>query len=400
MTNRRKQSGAALAIGLILLVVATLVTLAGLQGANLQERMTGNQLSSSSAHMAAEAGASDLISYIEQYGWPESDPSSEEEFVRSVIQEGRHYEFVDPHGGSIDWDSRPLTLAVRGYQRTPDGAEILGESMVRISLSPSAGPAANAPAAISCLGDGCNIEAGAGQGADEGFGTVSGFDHPIPDLSCSGAGCRMEPEGENRDLPAVPSVYLDDPDASTIGAGGNHDPYQGLDADGNLVEGRGNDVALTKDDFDDDPDTGESTSPTRQSIFGDSEPETSLESGRTDMSELSGSDHEVGTLVVDGQDVEMGGNALFVGLIFIENCGTLDMGGNPNVYGAVIIDSTGCPDEDYAERHCGGDLNNCEYDAFPANGTPAVRYSREALDRAGGGAGSGVNVSGWSEYLR
>jgi len=73
------------------------------------------------------------------------------------------------------------------------------------------------------------------------------------------------------------------------------------------------------------------------------------------------------------------------------------MRGNPNIYGAVIVeavrsDGTACPRD---------------YDPFGGAGTPAVRYSLAALQRAanppgGGGTGgaTGVNVLRWTEFLQ
>jgi len=93
----------------------------------------------------------------------------------------------------------------------------------------------------------------------------------------------------------------------------------------------------------------------------------------------------------------MEGSELFVGLIVIRNCGTLTMKGNPNIYGAVVVDATGCLPS---------------YAPFGGSGTPAVRFSRAALERAanppGTGTGTGpgtgtttqrLNVLRWVEIL-
>lgn len=53
--QRNKQSGVALVVALVLLVVATLIGLAGIRGTNLQERMTSNMYDRSLAFQRAES---------------------------------------------------------------------------------------------------------------------------------------------------------------------------------------------------------------------------------------------------------------------------------------------------------------------------------------------------------
>lgn len=66
MGNQRRQRGMALVVSLILLVVVTLVGLAGMRGTILQERMAGGAYDRETAFQAAEAalalGAEDFIS--------------------------------------------------------------------------------------------------------------------------------------------------------------------------------------------------------------------------------------------------------------------------------------------------------------------------------------------------
>lgn len=54
--NRQRQSGAALVIGLILLLVLTLLAVSGMNTATLELQMTGNQQFSQNAFQAAESG--------------------------------------------------------------------------------------------------------------------------------------------------------------------------------------------------------------------------------------------------------------------------------------------------------------------------------------------------------
>jgi hypothetical protein len=62
---RRMQSGAALAIGLILMTVATLVSVTAMHIAGTEERVAANQREVAVAFMAAEAGLSQAISWLD-----------------------------------------------------------------------------------------------------------------------------------------------------------------------------------------------------------------------------------------------------------------------------------------------------------------------------------------------
>lgn len=379
-----KQAGVALAITLILLLVATLSSLAVMKSGTLQERMTANLNNKAISFMAAEAGGAELLAWIDENGWPDdSNPPPTSGFVSSD-QSGQY--LLSLQSGS--WSDPELAVRIEG--RSVSGASVLARTTLDVSVTqPTGGLLGDAPAPISCFGSGCEISAGAGQGADVGFGTISGYDHAIPDLGCSGAGCRITPAD---DTPIVPAVYLEFPGSSTVGkqGGGRHEPYHGIDENGNAISGADNGVALGPDDYGDDPDTGDSLAPTLESIFGGEDPLTDLRDGNGNPvlpeNALSGNSTLQGLLVVDGQAFSMTGNSLFVGLIVVRGCGTVTMSGNPNVYGAIVVDAAGCPPD---------------YDPFAGNGTPAVRYSRAALGggEAGPGSGPGFAISGWRERL-
>lgn len=415
--SRMAQRGAALAIGLILLAVTSMVTITAINTGAMQERMSANQDNHARAFMAAEAGGASLVTWIRTNGWPTASNSHP---VQSNVVAGNPSIAFTLALQSSSWANSPLDVTIEGHALSSDGSTVLARTQLLVSLErvpPPAAPPVNAPAAISCFGGPCRITAGAGQGANEGFGVVSGFDHPIPDLGCTGSSCRMQPQGAHRTMPAVPAVFLTHRSGSSVGAqgGGNsgnnqHPPFQGLNQDGNgIVQGNGMDVARSPEHYPNNPVTGVSTTPTLNSVFGNPVPPatssvpttTKLESNRTTPTFNSAPPHnvpaEVGTFVINGGSFEIKGNDLFVGLIVIRNCGTLTMKGNPNIYGAVIVeavrsDGTACPSD---------------YNPFGGSGTPAVRYSLAALQRAanppgGGGTGgaTGVNVLRWTEFLQ
>lgn len=404
--TRLSQNGAALVVGLILLVVATIVTITSMRGGVVQERMTSNQNNKAISLMSAEAGASQFLELLsdrlgtdawnqtELEGWLEDD---ELDTIITPIGDGQYF------FENVVFNSTGVSLVSVG-QAVSNG-NTLSETRILVGFDASGGGGSgfDAPATISCIGGPCEISAGAGQGSDEGFGTISGFDHPAYDPDCgSSAECRrLKPvNSDDPDLLAVvPAIYLSDPLGSTVtkSGGGTHEPYHGLSPSGLNTSGQdeGNGVAWGPNDFPDDSE-GNSTAPTMESLFGPDDP----------VHDVS-SDGSQGLFVIDGQDIDLSGNEIFVGLIVVRNCGTFTMSGNPNVYGAIVIDASGCPDQRYEDAYCSKLKKNelCKYDPFAGNGTPAVRYSTEALrginNGSGGGTGAGgsnnMTISGWRE---
>ena len=410
LPNQNTQRGAVLAIGLILLAVATLGTLAAMNTGIMQERMTANQDNNARSFMAAEAGAAELVAaWLDESSWPTTNVAPA---LPGIVGGDASIRYaVNLHAPSTSWTDSPLNVLIEGRALAADNTTLLARTELLIQLergSPPPPGGLNPPAAISCFNGPCNLNAGAGQGANIGWGLVSGFNHPLPPRPCSGAGCRMQPEGDDRAMPAVPAVFMETENGSSISAGGNHtDAFQGLNRAGTgVVIGRNMDVAMRASDYPDaidpitntpviDPitNTPVSTAPTWESVFGMTngvvnEPVTDLESGRTSFTDIAGSDEEFGTLVVDGANLTMQGNSLIVGFIVIRNCGTISLGGNPNVYGAIIIDAQGCP---------------ANYNPFGSAGTPAVRFN--GAPGLPGGTGTGTGTGGttgvriWSERL-
>jgi len=407
--SRSMQRGAALAIGLVLLAVASMVTITSLNTGVMQERMAANQDNHARSFMAAEAGGARLVEWFNTNGWPTATsfpPAS-----GAVNDPSVTYTITRRGNPPPAWTTSPLIFEVVGRALAPDGSTVLAQTRLLVELERTRGggpPAALAPAAISCFGGPCSITAGAGGGVPEDFGVVSGFNHPIPPLGCSGARCRREPQDEDRITPDVPAVFLTHRSGSSVQAQGGSDkktpdnndtslPFQGLNPSGSgVIRGTGIAVALSPP-----PST---TPPAFESVFlgGVAPTQTVLESGRSTMNDIGGSDFEVGILVLNGQNLTFRGTSLFVGLIVIRNCGTLNMGGSSNIYGAIIVDATQ-PDP----RNPNGPRISCDrnYDPFSGNGRPAVRYSLDALNRAANppppsGTGAGFGVVRWMEIIQ
>ncbi len=66
--KNRRQHGAALVVGLILLLVSTLVAVAAFQGSQMQERMSSNQYNKTLSFMAAEQGAAVFLNGLTSNG--------------------------------------------------------------------------------------------------------------------------------------------------------------------------------------------------------------------------------------------------------------------------------------------------------------------------------------------
>lgn len=399
--SRFGQRGAALAIGLILLAVTSLITVTAINTGAMQERMSANQDNHTRAFMAAEAGGASLVTWIRTNGWPTATnlPALQNNVVAGDPSITFTLTLQSP-----SWANSPLGVLIEGRAHSSDGSAVLARTRLLVELRrplPPAAPSVDAPAAISCFNGPCRITAGNGQGADVGFGTISGFDHPIPPLNCGGAGCRMQPQNAaDRPMPAVPSVFLThEPSRPTRSEEKDFNAFHGLNRAGseNIIGNHIFNVARRSADYPLDPDTRTSTAPTLNSVFGGPAPTTSqLESNRTTSDVIRDFNVEVGTLVLNGEHLRMDGKELFVGLIVIRNCGTLDVRGNPNIYGAVIVEAvrtngTACPDD---------------YTPFTGSGTPAVRFSLDALRRAanppsaGTGGATGVQVLRWTEFLQ
>jgi len=423
------QRGAALVIGLVLLAVASMVTITSLNTGMMQERMAANQDNHARSFMAAEAGGARLVEFVSN-GWPTADRFPSEALTRVVLNDPSITYTITRHANPPPpWTTSPLAFEVVGHARTPDGSTpdgstVLAQTRLLVELEriqsgvttppqappPSGTPPApsplNAPAAASCFGGPCIIRAGSGGGSNLGFGTVSGFNHPIPRLDCSGGNCRTRPEGADQTMPAVPAVFLTHEAGSDVvvqGGGGGRPPFQGLDRAGTgIIRTNNINAAHFPSHYPNKPD-GTSTVPTLASVIGPptEPPTTRLEGGGTSLTGLDGSRAEVGIWVIDGRSATMVGNSMFVGLVVIRNCGTLSVQGNPNIYGAVIVDATGCGQN---------------YRPIAGSGTPAIRYSRIALQRAHDlvvpppsttpppgaepGPGPGFSVVRWMEIIQ
>jgi hypothetical protein len=118
LNHRHRQKGAALAVGLILLVVATLVALATMRSSVTEERIAGNQREISEAFMAAEAGVAAAFQWFGeannvQTHWGAANAHALITSAKSPGQSARvNWRILDPIVFLRDKDNQLLDTAI------------------------------------------------------------------------------------------------------------------------------------------------------------------------------------------------------------------------------------------------------------------------------------------------
>jgi hypothetical protein len=435
LKKRQIQQGGSLIVGLLLMLVASIVTVASMRGSHLQEKMTSNTNNKTVSSMAAQAGASTFVEWAKGKAaaneWPTdqtwtalTDQPKTKQTAKKLTESGLGQYWFD----DVKFTSTGVTLSVMGASQS--GETALGESEVFINLTftagnsgggggggggtPISGFGGSAPAAISCFGGGCDIRTGSA-------GRVRGQDHDLPPLNCTGRACDLEPLTGS---PGRPAVYASNRHQSLIGSqgggsggtGGGRNPslasgpdtsdYCGLSSQNQTSIVCGNDAIWSPENYavppSQDPFFGPgsvgsltASSPLVSSDFGTrSDPKITYINSTI---RVSGNQHYAGIIIIDGGNLTVNGTVTFEGLILIKNCGVLDIGGTVNIYGAVVVDASTCVST---------------HQTFPGRGNMSLRYSSAALNNAnnilnpgggGGGGGSGstsagaVSVKVWRE---
>lgn len=205
----KKQSGAALIVGLILMLVASIVAMSSMRGSTLQERMTANLNNEATAFMAAEAGATAAFTLLEAGLWQVGSLSDQ-----GVTDDGGTYAYTIEFG--FGGDPNVARVLARG-ERTGTGARAELEALYSRSYSfaetitTSESVPSDAPqelqisgagiAAFSCFGPQCVTKL-------QGSPTINGYDHPVPvNFFCTGAGCKTSPDMSK---PGTKGVYMPD----------------------------------------------------------------------------------------------------------------------------------------------------------------------------------------------
>ena len=436
LIQRKRESGASLVVGLVLLLIATLVVFAGVRGTQMQERMTSNLNNKAISLKAAEAGASDFLAWIQEElddgGWPnqaafdDSDlPSESPGTIVSAANNGVSGQYWFPvNNNEMFWDPDGAFVTFVSV----GSAEGLAESLVRVRINaPGGNPPGwiDPPAAVSCLGENdCTIAAGQGQSV------IDGHAYDLPPEFCDGRDSCFNDVDPAFPRFRVPGVYIEKPRSG--------DPSPGMISDARgatsdckytgLPTGAGAETEWTdpsdgcnnsifvgdlRDPPDGKPDHEEyfraPEGDDEGGIFHITDGESELGKRADNPPKITykdepfreaGGGNYAGILVVDGiksldnpaeevvaefpdgVDATFRGTTVFEGIIVLRNCAKLNMGGTSFVYGAIIVDTV----TDTGET-CGPD-----YDPFMGNGTPNVRYSFDGLDTASRALGGGTEL--------
>lgn len=342
--NPGRQNGAVLVVSLVILTLTTLLGVAGMNAAVIQERIAGNQKQATEAFLAAESGLTRVLAVMRHEDF---DAWGDREATLQAVGTGPHAVDGDRPGQwrleSVDYHHGRATVRITGT--LPGGARRSLEAEL------DGGPGGPVPeSAYTCYGAHCETRTGSNSGNAIYF---DGRNWNLPERDgCSGAGCNGTRAGEG-DRAGIYLVGNDDGQA--VGTGnqaGNNRPGQ--------IQGapalRQTDAAATE----------AGVTATQWGAYADAlaaRPETrsrTLASGeRVDLSSelgsrdapavvevkgegevrLGGNTHAAGVLILSG-DVALGpanGAFTFEGLILLRDGARITSGkGTANLFGSVI----------------------------------------------------------------
>ncbi len=119
---KTRQTGVALVTGLIFMVIMTLIVVAALRSATLEERMAANALNRQLALQAAEAALRDAETFIQTHGAP-FDPYDPPSFTSSCTNGlcNKAADGATPRWKTVDWATvgQPSTTVIAGVKETP-----------------------------------------------------------------------------------------------------------------------------------------------------------------------------------------------------------------------------------------------------------------------------------------
>ncbi|MFP4080648.1 MAG: PilX N-terminal domain-containing pilus assembly protein [Ectothiorhodospira sp.] len=372
MQPQGRQTGAVLVVSLVILTLTTLLGVAGMNSAVIQERIAGNQKQATEAFMAAESGLARVLAVMRHEDF---DAWGDREATLQAVGAGTHPVTGDRPGQwrleSVDYDHGRATVRVTGL--LPDtGARRTLEAQL------DKGPGGPVPeSAYTCYGAGCQTRTGSNSGSAIYF---DGSNWNLPENDCTGDGCDGTQAGEG-DRAGIYLVGNEDTDA--VGTGnqaGNNRPDQ-IRGDPALRQtgGEATEGGVTAGHWGEYADALADRSGTRSHT---------LESGeRVDLSNdlgsrdapavvevkgegevrLGGNTHAAGVLILSG-DIDLGpanGTFTFEGLILLRDGARLTAGtGTANLFGSAVS--------------LEGSLGRVDADL---GGNFTLKYSTEALEQ-------------------
>jgi len=231
-----RQQGAILIISLLLLLVASIVTVSSMRGSNMQERMTSNQHNQAVAFMAAEAAASDFLQWMrsnfdegDPEAWKDVFPLSLNDAV-SVGALGHFYIQVDPAQPTNPDSFQAIIVGLSGLDIAQSA---LSTAYVEVVFSrsgslvpPGSGPFSNA--IIGCEGV-----------QTSGSGRIDSFDSRVAGYNSNQPGSNatvltIEP-GANVSLQGNAPIYGNVYATGNVEATGSSPVHGSIYSDGNVI---------------------------------------------------------------------------------------------------------------------------------------------------------------------
>lgn len=316
MSNKQikeKQHGAALVVGIVLLMVATLLALVAANNTLFQERMASNQHNKTISLMAAEFGAGEFLSEITEKGY---DPNSNAtQWVVGTAaapqvagsQGGYFWAEILSHEDNSQSVPVPLRVAVHGVSRTEPQQPDLARSELHLTVGITTVPpegGASSDAALNLVG-----QLGEFGAANSNVFKVFG----------------AQEEGQ----PTGPAVGVSNPDDKIV-----LEDALGEDGVDRLGNYEGGIAALDYGDFWTNPET------LRQFVdLVCAEPQSRCGTSVADNTTGRGNNREAAmipkiTVVRGNAEVDFGGGSVGAGLLIVE--GDVYMNGNPSWDGIII----------------------------------------------------------------
>jgi len=383
---KRRQRGAGLVVSVILLLAATMATLASVRGNGFHERMAANQTYKGMSFMSAETGATRFVDWLEKTsktsGWPKGEQQNgwqaadldtcPEQFdgidgIQSCVT-------IDDETG-VQWSGNRVKAHVKG--RVVSASGILSESIIDLEIEGQSEmpPPPNPQAAYTCYGAHCSFVF---RGSPI---KISGYDHPVSngEFDCNGNGCNYSPDKWNDAAPGIlmpsrpsggtsdtPRQVEGDPPVQRGGEGSDQSSAWQAYAKALIDAGAAKDVRSGADFAPSSRDN-----PVISNIVGD----VSL-SGNADIAGV--------TIVGSGASLSVKGTFHHEGLIIVLPGGTFDVSaGTAWLYGGVVDMSGDNPDH-----------------LVDLRGTVNVRYSTEAIANLNKSSQRAkLLMRGWSENV-
>jgi len=388
VTLKNRQGGAVLIVSIMLLLAATMATLASVRGNPMHERMAANHQYKGMSFMSAESGATRFLAWLtaenQARGWPVGAQQSgwQAQGINTCPAQYRALKgiescvFVDVAEG-VQWAEGAVAARIVG--RVVSAAGVLSESVIELSVAGGGVPLTlpQAQAAFTCYGEHCQFQF---RGAPV---KISGYDHPVSAgaFNCNGAGCNYPPDTWKAAMPGIsmpnrptggaadkPRQVEGDPPVQRGSAGGASDHAAAWQGYANTLLNSG---------------TAHQVSSASGLPFSTRErPAISSIVGNVT---LNGNTDSAGVLIVGpGAALSLKGTFHHEGLIIILPGGTFDVsGGTAWLYGGVV-DMSG----------------NTSGHSVALRGNVHIRYSAEALANLSKiNTSGGVMLTGWAEKL-